>query len=234
MSETALELINKSYYTSGIVARDLETVTGQQLSDGLNLLNELLDNKAAHTALLPYWTPSTFVAVIGQEKYFIPNLLEIEYLTFNIGTVRYSMLSKSRREYFGSGRVDNVQSLPFDWRLEREKGGSSLYLYFLPSQNYVMKYHGKFGLTDVSLNTDMTSTYDGFYLSYLRYSLAKFICDENDIEFPPGKMKRLMTYENQLINVSPPDLTMIKMSTLRRHRGLNWADVNIGMGWRPY
>lgn len=234
MAYTALALINNAYYTSGMVARNLEEVTGQQQSDGLIFLNEVLDTKASHPVLLPYWRRSSFTAVIGQEEYFIENLLEMEYLTFNLGEVRYSMLEKSRREYFATGRVDNVQSLPFDWRLEREKGGARLYLYFLPSQNYEMKYHGKFGLTDVALATDLSLTYDGFYLAYLRYALAKYICDENDIEMPPGKLHRLRTYEQQLISVSPPDLTMKKMSTLQVHRGLNWADVNLGMGWRPH
>lgn len=233
MAYTATKLINNAYYTSGIVARNLETVSGQQLADGLVLLNELLDTKASNPVLLPYWTQGSFNAVIGQEEYFIENLLEIEYLTFNIGAIRYSMLEKSRRQYFASGRVDNVQSLPFDWRLEREKGGSRLYLYFLPADAYVMKYHGKFGLTDVAAVTDLETVYDGFYIAYLRYALAKFICDENDIEMTPGKMDRLRQYEKQLISVSPPDLTMQKMSTLRKQRGLNWADVNIGLGWRP-
>jgi len=233
MAYTARTLIDNAYYTSGVVSRRLEIVTGDQLSDGLVLLNELLDIKAMHTALIPYWTYSTFNTVIGQEEYFIDDLLEIEYLTFNIGDVRYSMLDKTRRQYFASGRVDNVTSLPFDWRLEREKGGSRIYMYFLPAAEYVVKYHGKFGLTDVNYDTDLSAVYDGFYISYLRYALAAFIADENDIEMPQGKKDRLRALEKQLISVSPPDLSMQKMSTLRKRRGLNWADVNIGLGWRP-
>jgi hypothetical protein len=231
MAYTALTLINKSYYLSGIVARGMETVSGLQQEDGLALLNALLSFKSVQTSLIPYWKRYEFAAVIGQEEYFIENLLDVELMTFNIQSVRYSMLPASRKRYFGTGRVDNVQSLPFSWRFEREEGGGRIYMYFLPTADYPIKLSGKFGLTNVSLNTDLSTVYDQFYIEYLRYCLANYICDENDIEMPPAKLKRLQMYEKNLLDVSPPDLTMTKMSTLQRHMGLNWADVNLGLGW---
>lgn len=233
MAYTAADLVSKAYYLSGIVGRNLEVVSGQQLSDGVALLNALLGFKSAQSRLIPYWKRDGFTAVVNQESYFIQNLIEIEYLTFNIGEVRYSMLETSRRKYFGTGRVDNISSLPFNWRLERELDGSRIYMYFLPNQAYPVQYSGKFALTNVSFNTDLLGVYDEFYIEYLRYELAKMICDENDIEMTMGKVQRLKEYREALLDISPPDLTMQKMSTLQAQRGLNWADVNLGLGWRP-
>lgn len=233
MAYPALQLITRSWYLSGIVARNLETVSGDQITDGLFLLNSLLDFKATDTRLIPYFKRYAFNMVAGQEDYFIPNLYEAELVTFNINSVRYSMIPETRVKYFGSPRANNIQSLPFDWRLEREKGGSRLYVYYLPQQNYSAELSGKFGLTNVTLNEDMSLVYDDFYLEYLRYALSQFMCTEYDIAFAPEKLKMLETYEKKLQDVSPPDLTITKMSSLQRDTGFKYADCNIGRGWRP-
>lgn len=233
MAYSALTLITRSWYLSGIVARNLETVSGDQITDGLFLLNVLLDFKASDIRLIPYFTRYAGVFVVGQEKYTIPDLYEIETMTFNIGDVRYPMSSTTRDVYFGNGRVNNITSLPFQYHLERVKGGSDVYVYFLPDQAYIFNLSGKFALTDVTLNQDMSLTYDQFYLEYLRYALAKFMCDEYSIAFAPEKAEMLKTYEKKLMDVSPPDLAMQKMSFLGTPTAINWGMVNIGRGWTP-
>src|SRR5260221_6275214 len=145
MSYTVTDLITRAFYLSQGVSRELETVGCQQLEDGLTLLNALLSLKSAHSRLIPYYQEFDFTAVIGQEVYFVPNLVQPETLTFNIGPVRYSTMPTSRRPYFGSGRVDNITSLPFNWHFERLLGGSNIYLYFVPDNTYPIKILGKFG-----------------------------------------------------------------------------------------
>jgi hypothetical protein len=234
MSYTARELITKAYYLSGIVARNLQTVTGDQLSDGLDLLNGLLAVKTAHQQLIPYYKEYAFAAVIGQEKYLIPNLIAVETFTFNIGSVRYSMLPVSRGKYFGTGRVDNITSLPYDWHIERVKGGANLYIYFLPNTTYPLKIWGKFGLDEVTTeNFDLSTVYDNFYIEYLRFGLAEYICSDYNIVLQPQAQKKLDEIENILIDISPKDLHITKLSTLQSDTGINYADVNIGRGWRP-
>lgn len=233
MAYPATQLITRSWYLSGIVARNLETVSGDQSTDGLFLLNTLLDFKASDLRLIPYYTRYAFNMVIGQEMYFTPDLYEIETLTFNIGPVRYPMTEVNRDKYFGSGRVDNIQSLPFMYHLERIKGGSNIYVYYLPMDNYPSNLTGKFALTDVTLNQDLSLVYDGFYLEYLRYALAQFMCNEYNIAFSPEKLKMLQIYEKKLLDVSPPDLTIKKVSFLTDNTSLNWAQINIGQGWTP-
>lgn len=250
MAYTARTLITRSWYLSGIVARNLQVPTGDQITDGLALLNALLDFKQIETDLIPYWTYIGMPAVANQESYFLPYVAEIESLTFNIDVVRYSMDYVTRRNYYGSSRVDNIASLPFSWNYNRALGGGNLALYFPPEANYPLKMMAKLFLVDVNLDTDLTNIsqsvpytflnssnqgYDTSYIEYLRYSLARYMCSEYGIQFNPESEKILKSYERKLMYLSPPDLSMKKSSILNADSapGWNWGDVNIGRGWRP-
>lgn len=249
MAYTAQELITRSWYLSGIVARNLQVPTGDQITDGLRLLNALLDFKQIETDLIPYYTYILMPAVGGQEFYFLPFVASIESLTFNIDVVRYPMDSTSRRTYYGSSRVDNIQTLPFNWNYNRALNGGNLALYFLPEANYPLKMMVKLFLADVSLNTDLTNIsemglpytfinsanqgYDTSYIEYLRYALAQYMCSEYGILFNPESAAILKKYERKLMYMSPPDLRRTGISILGEGSGYQWADINIGRGWRP-
>ena len=233
MPYTVTQLVNRAFYLSQVVSRELEEVSGQQLTDGLDWLNALLSLKSAYSSLIPYYSEYDFNAVPQQEKYFVPNLVNAETLTFNIGPVRYSTQPMSRKAYFGTGRVDNIYSLPFNWHVERVLGGSDVYLYFIPNTNYPIKIWGKFGFSNVTLNQDMLLLYDEYYVDYLRYRLAMRICSEYAIPMQPQALDELKELEESMIDISPPDLVMTKMSSFQSRPGLMWADVNLGMGYRP-
>lgn len=234
MPHTARELIIDAYYLSGVSSRDLQTVTGSQITDGLTLLNELLAVKGMTGALIPYYKEYQFNAVVGQEKYFIENLIDIETFTFTIDTVRYSTYPEGRREYFGSGRANDIQSLPYSWRMERTLDGTDLYLYFLPDVAYPLTIWGKFGFEEITdLCLDLRTLYDRYYMVYLRYALAEYICEYNGITFKPQAAAKLKQLEEKLTYISPIDLSIRKQSTLQRKTSLNYGDINIGQGWRP-
>ena len=232
---TVTKLITNGYYLSGILARNLQTITGDQIEDGLDLLNAWIAIKSANLRLIPYFTQFSFFATIGQERYFIPNLISVETFTFFIGPVRYSTLPQKRVTYFGSGRIENIDSLPFSWHLERTFGGAHLYIYFKPNVNYPLQILGKFQLCSVSLNQDLRKSLDQFYIEYLRYGLSEQICAEYNIPMQPQAYQRLREIEKIITDVSVPDLQMQKMSSL--HEGGAWgysyADANLGRGWRP-
>lgn len=233
MAYTAQDLITRSWYLSGIVSRGLQVQTGDQLYDGLQMLNDLLNFKQIETEYLPYKTYDTSITLVaGQEEYFIPNCALIESCTFNIDVVRYPMDYVTNRNYFGSGRVDNIASLPYSWTYLRQDGGVNLYMYFLPEGNYPLKILGKFFLTDVDVHTDLSATLDTSYIEYLRYALAEYMCSEYGVQFNPQSAKILMAYKRKLMYMSSPDLSMSKQSILTEMPGFNWGDVNIGRGWR--
>jgi hypothetical protein len=144
------------------------------------------------------------------------------------------MSGKGRKSYFGNGRADEIQTLPYDWHIERKLNGADIYIYFLPDTNYPMKIWGKFKLDKITdICDDLLLVYDRFYLRYLEYALAANICEDNHITLPPQATAKLESLEEKLTYVSPKDLRIQKKSTLMGQASLNWADINIGHGWRP-
>lgn len=250
MAYLAQTLITRSWYLSGIVARNLQVPTGDQINDGLNMLNDLLNFKQIETDLIPYFTYISFPLVAGQEFYFLPYIAAIESSTFNIDVVRYPMDVVSRSNYYGSGRVDNISTLPFSYNYNRALGGGNLAMYFKPDQAYILKAMVKIFLVDVNLNTDLTNIsetvpytfinssnqgLDTSYIEYLRYALAQYMCSEYGIMFNPESEKILTSYKRKLMYIGPPDLSNKKVSILTAdgQSGFNYGDVNVGHGWRP-
>lgn len=234
MAYLASTLITRSYYLSQILARGLQFESGEEMQDGIYLLNELLDEKGSDLQLIPYYKQYQFTTVQGTEMYFVPNLTEADSITFNIGEVRFSMSELTRKEYFSTPRVDGLQALPFSYRVERTLGGSNVYLYFVPNQGYLVTIWGKFSLTDVVLNQDLSLTYDGFYLSYLRHALGIKLCSEYGQTFPDGAMKEFMSIEKKLKSISPADLSINKRSFFNTGCTFDWQFVNLSQGYYPF
>lgn len=232
MAYTTLKLINNAYYESGVVSRGFETVSGQQANDGLDFLNDLLQDKTVENGLIPYYSEYDLTAVAGQETYFIEDLISIDTFVFYIDTVRYQTTNRQRRAYFGTSRADNIQSLPGSWHMERAFGGANLYIYFKPNEAFPMTIWGQFRLQEVSINQDLSLTLDRFYINYLKFDLAARICAEYNYSVPPGVAKALARYEDNISKKSGPmDLQIQKLSSLQRRGGINYGMVNIGHGW---
>lgn len=234
MAYTVRLLVTNAWYLSGAVARRLQTPTGDQITEGFNLLNALLAIKTANNRLIPYYTLVQIAGVIGQEIYFVPNLISVETLTFNIGSVRYSLLEQDRTTYFGTPRVDNIQALPYSYHVERAKGGANVYLYFTEAGAYPLNLMGKFGLMSVtSLDQDLSLTYDAFYIEYLRYALAEYMAADYGITLQPQIVAKLNEYEQIITDISPMDFTIQKLSTLQKNQTINYMMASLNSGWLP-
>lgn len=231
MAYTVTKLITEAYYLSGVLSRQLQTVSGSQLRIGLRLLNDILAVKTVNERMIPYFTKYQFNAVVEQEEYFVPNLIYIETLTFDYSTVRWSMEQLSRKEYQGSSRANNINSLMFNYYVERCLGGANLFMYFKPDMAYPMTIWGKFSLSSVVQNQDLSATLDDFYIVYLLYSLAEYICNDNNVTFQPGNAKKLAQFEEEFLDTSAPDLKIQKFSALRGQGQSIWGQVNLGHGW---
>jgi hypothetical protein len=226
------QLISGAYYAAGIVSREFETVSGSQMTDGLTWLNNIITEKSVDSGMIPYETTYNANFIIGQESYYIPNLIQIDTLTFFLENVRYAMKYEKRNVYFGSSRVTNINTLPFEWYFERQFGGGNLYIYFSPDQNYPMEIHGIFMLPTVALGQDLTLTLDQFYITYLRYALADRICSEFAYVTPDNVIRQLGKYE-AFINKNSRilDLRIQKTSTLQKRGSLSWSFINLGHGF---
>jgi hypothetical protein len=234
MAYPAGELITRSYFLSQVLARDLQTISGSEMDDGLYLLNALLDVKFSDLQLIPYYSNYQFNTVQGTEMYFIPNLAEADTTTFNIGTVRFSMNELTRKEYFSTPRVDQLQALPFSYRYERTLGGANLFLYFVPNQAYLVNIWGKFALSDVTEFQDLSLTYDWYYIEYLRHALAQYICSEYGQSFPEVTAQKYKEIVKKLKSISPADLSITKRSFFTTNTTFDWQYVNLSQGWWPF
>ena len=234
MAYPVTELIADSYYLSRVVSQGFEEVTGYQMSKGLRLLKGAIAFKTAENRTIPYFKQYNFDGIVGEEKYFIPGLIQIETLTFNIDQVRYQMESETRQRYFGSSRANNINSLPYMYFMEKCLNGANLYIYFLPQQAYPFEIHGKFRLeNDLTLAMDLETIFDDFYIQYLKYLLSEYICEDYQIQTQPEVRRRLISYEKSLFDTSAYDLSMIKTSNLQSSIGSPdiYAQANLGKGW---
>jgi len=156
---TVTNLITEAYSDSGVVSRQFETVQGYQLSDGLDWLNQILGDKAMNDGGIPYITVQyPFLGVPGQEFYFIPNLVDVQSITFYISSVRYQMRFVDRIRYFGNPRANNINALPVSFTWERQYGGVMIGVYFPPQFPFLFTVTGNFFLQSVNLNQDLQST----------------------------------------------------------------------------
>jgi hypothetical protein len=237
---TTRELITDAYYISGIVSRNFQTPTEDQISDGLNRFNGFLQIKGAQTELIPYYSVVEGQFVPDQEIYFIPNLLEIDTFAFFLSdpnnpsnnTVRFQMEPYSRYQYFQTPRAENIESLPYTWHLERTLGGANVYVYFIPNQAYNYQLTGKFALATTDLNQDLSQVYDGWYIEYLKYGLAIYLCEWRQVTPPASVVATFNGIESYTRGLGKIDMTFRKLSYFRSGGGLNWGDVNYGHWWR--
>ena len=187
MAHTTNELISGSYYASGVVSREFETVSGGQIADGLQWLNDILAEKNVDQGMIPYESTYNFNAQAGVEKYFIPDLNQIDTLVFYLGSVRYSMVYTKRNQYFGSARVENVQSLPNQWYFERQVGGGNLYIYFKPDQGYPIEIHGSFNINSVALGQDLSTNESTANLGIPTFYFNDFVNNQYVASIAPGQ-----------------------------------------------
>lgn len=233
MAYLASQAITEGYYLSGVVSAAYQTVSGPQLNQGLKLFNFLLSMKSINGRFVPYYKRYEFNTVAGQGIYFIPGLIESDTCTFNIGTTRFPTTNVKRKRYYGSGRADNIQSLPFSLNYNRVLNGTEIHFYFVPNTVYPIKLMAKFSLPAVTYDDDLSLVYDQFYIDYLQYELAQRICAHNAIALKDDAKEILEQYWRELRDMMPLDLSMQKVSTLQRGAAFSYADANIGRGWRP-
>lgn len=234
MPYVTTQLITGAYYAAGVVSREFETVSGGQLADALIWLNNIITEKDVDQDMIPYETTYNANFIIGQEKYFIPGLIQIDTLVFFLDSVRYAMQYSSRNAYFGSSRVESIQTLPYEWYFEKGLNGGNLYVYFFPDKNYPMEIHGVFSLPTVALGQDLELLFPDELITYFRYALADRICAEYNFAVPEGVARTLAKYQGWISkNSRILDLNLKKTSTLQTKGTINWGFVNLGKGWRP-
>lgn len=214
MPYTVTELITKAWNLSGIVAAQTETVSGDQLKEGLDHLNDFLALQNANSRIIPHTRVQQLTCAAHSEELFVQHLLSLDSLTLSEEKPSCYLLQSlpllGRKEYFHQDYHSFLR--PRFYHLEKTKGGSLLFLSPTPDKVYSLKLVGKFGLTEVHPYDDLSTIFDRDYLLYLRYGLADYLCDLYNHPFSAkGKLKEI---ERKLLDASPLDLSMDKISML--------------------
>lgn len=212
-----VELINRAYYYSNKKSRDLDSVSSDELENGLRLLNDLISLKNSDTDELPYYQTIEMPAVVGQSDYFIPNMYSLDCMTFNIGQTRYSMKAAHRKYFKGSSRQENIRSLPAEFYYERVNGGCNVSLYFLPNDTYPLKFTGLQGFVEITdVDQELNENLDRFYQTYLIYDLAKQICFDSGLSPPPLLNECLKKAQASIRNNNYRDTSFNYLSPFKR------------------
>lgn len=234
--ELAITLITDAMYLSSLVSRQFESVSNDKLADGLNLLNKFLQVQTAGKGLIPYYVElPIFFTVPGIEKYALDAVTTVSSVTFFYGDVRYQMQGLTRDQNFATYRALNFTSLPRVWHFEPSLVGGDLYLYPKPDLAYEMHVWVKKEFDEVvTFNRDLLTLFRKFYIEYIRYGLAQYICDFYQIATPMNVEDRLASLIQELSSrVGPKDFSPNTKLTLGRRSGLNWARINLSNGFEP-
>jgi len=231
MAFNTLQLIGGAYKAANINPGGYKVLTPEQKKNGLFLLNVLLSDKTVDTSMLLYWQKLEGVFDINVGEYFIENLIQIETLTFFMsdGTVRFPTQAQSLDEFMGSGRAMNTDSLPFFYYVNKVNGGATLYVYFLPSEEYAYQIWGQFQLTSVTLFENLEDKFPMYYINFLRLQLAKYLCIDGGFTCPPLVLEQLVQYRESIAeNGTVDDYTMTIYNPLAGNNYLSWPQLNIG------
>ena len=209
MAYTALQLITNAYYLSGVVSQDFGTVNGSQTSIGLKTLNKLFADKTIQQELVPFYQVYNFNGVIGQQNYFVQNLIDCDYFCFYIDSNRFETTRMNRIDIQGTFLATTVNALPYEWYLEPSLGGATITVRFKPDQNYVFEIGGKFRLASVTLTQDLTLTIEQYLIDFMEFDLARRLCTLNNQNIPSGVEADWLDYKAALRNQTAPlDLSL--------------------------
>lgn len=217
MEKFVIEVINEAFFKAQIYGQDYETLDPCELKKGLTNLQYVIAEKNSDDSTNPYYQTIEFSIAAGTPSIFIDNLIGVSTITFLLNsTLRYPVTMKSRKEFEGSFRAENIQTIPYTGFMERGVGGATIYFYPFPQQAYTFKLVGKFGLEQVTdYYTDMLLAYDLFYVEYLVFLLAARLRTDYGYEELASITKEIQKKEQIMANaIGPPDATCYVKSSV--------------------
>lgn len=186
MVQTVRQFITQSYR---LISANTPTVPlhGNDLEQGILILNELLDSYASTGLLLTIAKTVSIPLTIGQMNIvvgpatFLPipditlgRLANLDGAWLLLDGVTYPLIDKSRDEFLASFKYDPLSGLPRFIIAYPDTEIVTLRIYPAPSQFFEFNLRGKFQLTNVTSNDDMSGL-PGYYSRYLKFAVAKDI-----------------------------------------------------------
>jgi len=158
---------------------------GDDMSKGVQFLNELLMNYSSSSLMLTIAKKITLQVQIGQqfvtfgESTYVPTpdvtigrLSNLQDAWLELDGVTYPLIDESRGVFFGSYKFEPQLGLPRFVIITNDLDLTTMQLYPAPSQVYNLFVYGKFQLPQLNENSDM-SLVPQYYYRYLKFALAR-------------------------------------------------------------
>lgn len=184
-SQSVREFVNDSYK---LIDPSSPTVPlhGNDQSKGIQYLNELLGSYSANGLMITVEQYVTYLVNIGQRYItlgpadFVPlpdiitqnRLVNLENAWVELDGITYPLIDEKRTEFFSSYKYEPLQGLPRYIIVLPQTNITTVQIFPAPSQPYELHIYGKFQLTNVTANSDL-SELPTYYLRYLRFALAR-------------------------------------------------------------
>lgn len=184
MAQSVRDFVNDSYQ---LINPSSPTVPlqGNDMSKGVQFLNELLSSFSGTGLLLTIAKQVDFTMSIGQQYVtfadatYLPaadvqqgRLANLQNAWLLLDGVTYPLADESRNIFFDSYKYDPQQGLPRFCIIKNDVDITSMRVYPAPSQVFDLSVFGKFELGKLSINGTM-ATLPGYYTRYLRLALAR-------------------------------------------------------------
>ncbi len=230
------DLIRQSYFTAHVL-REGEETTGFRAVQGLQLLNELLDDWGSLGVYIPYTKINTITTESNVYQYVTtPPVAAIDEAHIIINTnVQYKLQAATEYD-FNLMNFSQPLTRPSMYYLSTEQVfnevgelGSKIYLWPTPDQAYVTKFIVRETLQDVLLFDDLTALPPRVYKT-LRYQLAGDIQALYGTELPEKFYMDLRELVAKMQAMNPTDNAVQTMDPLHTQRRFKPWGYGAGVG----
>ena len=190
-NRTTEDIIILAYRQTSIISAN-EIPSAVQMSDGFNLLNDLISLFNSSELYIPYQSIINFNMVGGQNRYIFSQqpqmpsppgppsivsnpIIELDFVNLIFGTVIYPVRIISKAEFYNNIRVVGLPGIPVFCFLSSQnvQGNASIVEFYpYPSQAFAIEMKCKVVLNYLTRFTNATDL-PPFYFRFLRYSLAR-------------------------------------------------------------
>ncbi len=164
------------------------TLPGRTQSQGLKIINVLLNQYSANGLMITVEKQVDYTIGIGQQYVtfgssdYTPTpdvttegrlaLLYNAWLTLD--GVTYPLIDEKRTEFYSSYKYQPLSGLPRYIIVVPQTNLTSCQIYPSPSQEYLISFFGKFQLSKLTLNDDL-SELPTYYELFFQYAIAKYL-----------------------------------------------------------
>jgi len=180
---TANAIIQEAFKIISVFSEE-SNLPGKRLKEGLDILNNLLSGYRSSAQLIAYDDVITFNLVVGQRQYEISNevgadvtnneLARLKFITIEKDNIQYPIKYDDDNSFYESPINLLDQRMPTRAFLQNGIKKSFINFLVLPDYAYLCTIKGKFVLSDLTLNTDIT-TVPRYYTNYLEYAVAQLL-----------------------------------------------------------